>query len=153
VQRTYYVKNLREELLVITFENRTSFEEIDEFLSHLRFFPPRALAPDARFKLHGHVGLLTGDCMPPIQCKPRGIQREAIVRGMGPDFPEEEIVARAMSDENGAFAFELPPGRYLLLAIEDGDEWCSRRKSCGTHQVRIIDQDVEASVVIDKASH
>lgn len=152
-QRTYYVKNLREELLVIKFEERTPVEEIEAFLSHLRFFPPRALAPDARFKLHGQVGLLTGNCMPPIKCKPRGIQREVIVRGIGPDFPEAEIVARAMSDENGAFAFELPPGRYQVLAIKDGNEWCSPRKSCGASAVRIIDQDVKTSVVIDEASH
>lgn len=45
---------------------------------------------------HGsiQVGLLTGNCMPPAECKSQGVQREVVVRGAGPDFPAGEVVAR-----------------------------------------------------------
>jgi hypothetical protein len=152
-QRVYYVKNLSGELLSIRFEEATPAEEIDEFMSHLRFLPGRKVDPDAQFELSGTVGLLVGNCMPPAKCKPRGVQREIVVRGAGQGLKAGEVVARVLSDEDGDFELELPPGRYHLFALEDGEEWCTSTGPHGPCGVRIIDRDIEASVVIDKASH
>ncbi|WP_434383139.1 hypothetical protein [Melittangium boletus] len=97
--------------------------------------------------------LLEGDRMPPAECKPRGVRREFVIRGAGPELSAGEVVARVMSDGDGDFALELPPGRYHLFAIEDGKEWCRRSGEYGRCGVRLIDRDIETSVVIDRAGH
>ncbi|MBM7113864.1 hypothetical protein [Archangium primigenium] len=152
-RRSYYVKNRSGELLVIRFEEATPVEESDAFMASLRFLPGRKVDPDARFELSGKVSLLEGDCMPPAECKPRGVRRELVIRGAGPELSAGEVVARVMSDGDGDFALELPPGRYHLFAIEDGKEWCRRSGEYGRCGVRIIDRDIETSVVIDRAGH
>lgn len=152
-ERTYYVKNHRGDLLSIRFVEATPVNEIDEFMANLRLLPGSPVDPDARFELSGTVSLLTGNCMPPAECTPLGVQREVVVRGAGPNLSAGEEVARALSDRDGDFEFELPPGRYHVFAIEDGKEWCTSSGPFGPCGVRIVDRDIETSVVIDRASH
>jgi len=152
-RQAYYVKNARGDLIYFYFEEETPADEAAEFMADLRFLGGRPVDPDARYTLRGQVTMITGNCMPPHKCKPKEVQREIVIRGAGPDLKPGEPIARIQTDEDGDFRLALPPGRYHLFVIEDGKEWCTRGGTYGACGVRIIDRDIETSLLIDRASH
>ena len=168
-----YVKNKRNDTLIITFMSRyyERFKpNFDQIISSIKFHPYTKPAPNSRYKVSGRILLRTGNCMPGslgedsttrrATCKIEGVTRDIFVRRSVKGttnkvwlLQKPELIQKTRSNDKGDYEVMLPVGVYSFFVEERGKEYCTLRdvyeNACS---VRLVDRPVKADWMINYAS-